>query len=297
MGKKIELKGLKGNKMNLLKLAGLILLILSACSARPTPPPVIVFIPSATVRVSTPTTVPTATESALATQPTVSNSTQTPEAKCKDAVSIASWTRDDVPYNYNDTDKNKPIPPNGHFAMAWMLKNSGTCTWDSSYKMAFKSGHIMSQLPGYPVVPAGQTLAPGQIAIINISMIAPEKTGGYQAVWQLQNNEGKSLMAFNVIVKVDRGSFNPPSRPVSVRYTYSCASGIARINLSWIDTAKNEEGYRIYRGGRPLLDLPAGTASYVDAVPGLGTYEYTVVAFNFAGEAPVNISVAVTTCK
>jgi len=282
--------------MKCVKFAGLILLILSACSAKPTEPTVVIFVPSATVQASTPTAVPSATEQTLATQPVVST-TQTPEAKCKDAVSIASWTRDDVPYNFNDTDKNKPIPPNGHFAMAWMLKNSGTCTWDSAYLMAFKSGHIMSQLPGYPVVPAGQTVPPGQIAIVNISMIAPEKTGGYQAVWQLQNNEGKSLMAFNVIVKVDRGSFNPPSRPVGVKYTYSCASGIARINLSWIDTAKNEEGYRIYRGGRTLLDLPAGTASYVDAVPGIGTYEYTVVAFNFAGEAPVNITVAVTSCK
>ena len=225
------------------------------------------------------------------------STTETPAAECKDSVSIASWTRDDVPYDFNDTGRNKPIPPNGYFTMAWILQNTGTCTWDSSYLMAFKSGHIMTQSPSYPIIPAGQTVAPGQSAIVNISMVAPSKTGGYQAVWQLQNAKGKSIITFNVIVKVDRGSFLPPSRPVEPKYAYSCISGIAKINLSWVDTANNEDGYRLYRGGIPLLELPAGTASYTDVVPGIGTYEYTIVAFNVAGEAPANVSVNVTTCK
>jgi Ig-like domain from next to BRCA1 gene len=282
--------------MKHLKFTGLILLILSACTVKPTQPPVVTFTLSPTVQAISPTIVPSAIAQTLATQPGAST-TQTPEAKCKDSVSIASWTRDDVPYDFTDYDKNKPVPPNGHFTMAWALKNSGTCTWEGPYLMAFKSGRIMSQLPSYPVVAAGQTVDPGQSAIVNIVMIAPEKTGGYQAVWQLQNNEGKSVMTFNVIVKVDRGSFNPPSSPVGLKYTYSCTGGITKINLSWIDTAKNEDGYRIYRGGVPLAELSAGTASYTDVVPGFGIYEYTVVAFNFAGEAPVNISATVTTCK
>jgi len=281
--------------MKKFEFAGLVLLLLSACSPQPTPPPVATFTPYPTVQVSTPTAVPSATEGTPAAQST--STTGTPAAECKDEVSIASWTRDDVPYDFNDAAKNKPVPPNGHFTMAWTLQNTGTCTWDSSYLMAFKSGHIMTQSPSYPIVPAGQTVAPGQSAIVTISMVSPSKTGGYQAAWRLQNVEGKSLMTFNVIVKVDTGSSKPPSRPVEPKYAYSCAAGVAKISLSWVDTATNEDGYRLYRGGIPLLELPAGTSSYTDVVPGIGTYEYTVVAFNAAGEAPVNISAAVTTCQ
>jgi hypothetical protein len=274
---------------------GLILLFLSACAPQPTPPPVATFTPSPTVQVMTPTAAPSATEEILVTQS--APATETPAAECKDSVSLASWMRDDVPYDFNDTGNNKPLPPSGRFTMAWTLQNTGTCTWDDSYRMAFKSGHIMTQAPGYPIVPAGQTVPPGQSAIVNISMVSPSKTGGYQAAWQLQNSKGESLMTFNVIIKVDRGSFSPPSHPIEPKYTYTCTAGIAKINLSWIDTANNEDGYRLYRGGIPLLELPAGTASYTDVVLGIGTYEYTIVAFNVAGEAPVNISAAVTTCQ
>jgi hypothetical protein len=272
---------------------GLMLLILSACAPQATPTPMSTFTPSPTVQVITSTPESTATNTPAA-QATLT--TGTPEA-CKDEVAILSWTRDDVPYDFNDTSKNKPVPPNEHFTMAWTFKNAGTCTWDAAYQLAFKSGVFFTQEQSYPIVPAGQVVAPGQSVMVVVTMVAPSKTGGYQAVWQFQDGKGKSFLNVNVIARVDRGSSKPPSHPVAPKYSYDCAAGVARINLSWTDTANNEDGYRLYRSSIPLVDLPANTASYTDVVPGIGSYEYTVVAYNAAGEATMNISVAVTACQ
>jgi hypothetical protein len=283
--------------MKKFQFVGLILLILSACSPQSTPLPITTLTPSSTAQVMTSTPPPTATEAILTVKSTAI--TGTPEA-CKDAVEVAAWLRDDVPYNFNDTTKNKPIPPNGHFTMTWTFKNAGTCTWDGSYKLAFKSGIFFTQAQSYPIIPAGKTVAPGQSAIVNASMVVPSKTGGAQAVWQFQDGKGKSLLSLNIIAKVDRGSFNPPAHPVNLTSTYTCAAGIGHVKLSWVDAANNEDGYRIYRGGFPMAELAANTSTYSDysdVVSRAGTYGYTVVAFNVAGEATANISVNTLGCK
>ncbi len=275
---------------------GLILLILSACSPQPTPLPAPTFTPSPPVQVmtSTATAVPSVTVGTPVAQTTPIIGTPT---TCKDSALNTNWTRDDVPYNFTDFSKNKPIPPNGHFSMSWTLQNTGTCTWDSSYVIAFKSGYQMTRSASYPIVAEGNTVAPGQSTIVNISMVAPQDTGGHQAEWQLQSRDGTSLLKFNVVVKVDKGTYSPPARPIQLTYKSNCADGFMTIRLSWVDASNNEDGYRIYRNSKMLVELPANTTSVLDAVPGVGKYNYTVVAFNVAGEGSANTFAEITTCK
>jgi hypothetical protein len=276
---------------------GLILLILSACSSQPTPLPIPTFTPSPTVQVtiSTATAVPSVTAETPAAQTT--SIVGTPTA-CKDSALNTNWTRDDAPYNFTDFGKNRPIPPNGHFSMSWTLQNTGTCTWDSSYEIVFKSGYRMAKSVSYPIVAEGNTVVSGQSTIVNISMVAPQDTGSHQAVWQLQSRDGTPLLKFNVFVKVDKGSYSPPSRPIQLTYKSSCESGFAKIRLSWVDASNNEDGYRIYRNSKMLVELPANTTSVLDAIPGgEGKYNYTVVAFNGSGEGSANAFAEITTCK
>jgi len=155
----------------------------------------------------------------------------------------------------------------------------------------------MTQAISYPVVAVGSTVAPGQSVIVNISMVAPQKTGGYQALWQLQSRDGTSLLKFNLITRVDKGSYSPPSSPIELGYKSSCESGIGKIRLTWVDVSNNEDGYRIYRNSKMLVELPANTVSVLDAVPGVGKYTYTVVAFNIAGEGSANTFAEITTCN
>lgn len=274
---------------------GLILLIFSACSPQPTPLPISTFTPSPTVQVIQSIAVPSPTleiPAALATSTLVG--TPTP---CKDSALNTDWTRDDVPYNFTDYSKNKPIPPNEHFTMSWTLQNTGTCTWDSSYAIAFKSGYQMTQSASYPIVAEGNTVTPGQSTIVNISMVAPQKTGGHQGLWELQSKNGTPLLKFTVFVKVDKGSHSPPSRPIQLTYKSSCEAGVGKIRLSWVDASNNEDGYRIYRNEKLLVELPSNTTSVLDAVPGAGKYTYAVVAFNVAGEGSATTFAEIPTCK
>ena len=273
---------------------GLILLILSACSPQPTPLPIQTFTPSPTVQVMTSTAVPTLTAGTPVAQATSIMGTPT---ACKNSALIADWTRDDVVYNFADVYKNKPIPPNGHFTNSWILQNTGTCTWDSSYKISFKSGYQMTQAASYPIVADGNIVAPGQSATVHINMVAPAKTGGHQAEWQLQSRDGTPLLKFTVFVKVDKGTYSPPSPPIQLTYKSSCESGFAKFRLSWVDASNNEDGYRLYRGGLQVAELDANTSAYSDVVSEAGAYGYTVVAFNVAGEATANISVNIPACK
>ena len=195
------------------------------------------------------------------------------------------WLRDDVPYNFTDFSQNRPVPPNEHFTMSWTLKNTGTCLWDNSYIIVFVSGYRMSKSVSYPIVGEGKTIAPGQSTIVHISMVAPQDTGGHQATWQLQSRDGTSLLKFPFLIKVDKGSYSPPSRPIQLSYQASCEADFAKVRLSWVDTSDNEDGFRIYRNSKMLVELPANTASVLDAIlGGAGKYTYTVVAFNVAGE-------------
>jgi hypothetical protein len=278
------------------KFIGLVLLLLSACSSHPTPLPIQTLTPSATALVRTSTPKPSATAGtgtpAMETTPVMA----TPTA-CKDTALNTEWLRDEVPYDFTDYNKNKPIPPNGRFTVSWTLKNTGTCVWDSSYVMAFESGYQMTQSASYPIIAEGGTVAPGQSTIVNVSMAAPQKTGGHQALWRLQSRNGTVLLKFTLVVKVDKGTYSPPASPVELTYKSSCADGIITIRLAWIDIANNEEGYRIYRNSKMLVQLPPNAASVLDAVPGAGKYSYTVVAFNASGEGSANTFTEVAKCK
>jgi hypothetical protein len=70
-------------------------------------------------------------------------------------------------------------------------KNTGSCTWDSSYLVSYISGTTMSQQPGYWLVQQGQTVAPGQTVDISVGMTSPVENGNYAAYWGLKKENGE----------------------------------------------------------------------------------------------------------
>lgn len=80
-------------------------------------------------------------------------------------------------------------------------------------------------------------------------------------------------------------SSGAPNRPGNWDFTYECPFGSLTTNITWSDSANNENGYRIYRNGVPVVELPANSTQYVDITdvsPG-SSVNYTIEAFNDAG--------------
>ena len=85
------------------------------------------------------------------------------------------------------------IPDGTHFApgetfiKTWRLRNSGTCTWDTSYHLNFISGEAMN---GQEHLLLEQTVLPGEDLVISIGLIAPHTNGTYRGQWQLTAADG-----------------------------------------------------------------------------------------------------------
>ena len=99
------------------------------------------------------------------------------------------------------------------FTKTWRLKNTGSCTWDSGYLVAYMSGAAMSQQPGYWIVPQGQNVAPGQTVDVSVGMTSPVDNGNYVSYWGLKKVDGPFIpiaggangKSFYVKIKVNNG--------------------------------------------------------------------------------------------
>jgi hypothetical protein len=77
--------------------------------------------------------------------------------------------------------------PNTPFVKTWRLKNSGVCTWTTSYAAVFDSG---SQMGAPASVNLTQSVPPGSTVDISVNMTAPATNGSYQSNWKLRNASG-----------------------------------------------------------------------------------------------------------
>jgi hypothetical protein len=71
------------------------------------------------------------------------------------------------------------------------------------------------------------------------------------------------------------------------------------IKLSWVNTASDANGFRVYRQDIQIADVPAGTTSYTDTSKvELGTeLTYSVEAYNDAGASPRLGKTLASVCK
>jgi len=71
-------------------------------------------------------------------------------------------------------------------------------------------------------------------------------------------------------------------------WTFFCyGPGSADITLAWNDKAKDETGYRVFRNGELVIDLPAGSTNFAEtiALNSGQTVTYQVIAYNEIGDS------------
>lgn len=81
------------------------------------------------------------------------------------------------------------MDPNVDFKKTWTLNNNGTCTWDTSYQLAFISGDKMNGSNVHITVP----VPPGQQINMTVGLQAPGSYGDYKGTWQMQNAQGQKF--------------------------------------------------------------------------------------------------------
>ncbi|HEX5838318.1 MAG TPA: hypothetical protein VFY26_10855 [Anaerolineales bacterium] len=59
----------------------------------------------------------------------------------------------------------------------------------------------------------------------------------------------------------------PPQAPSIEQWDFACSGGTMTFNLLWEDRATNEDGYRIFRDGEAIAELPANSTSFSESIP------------------------------
>ena len=78
------------------------------------------------------------------------------------------------------------IAPNTVTSKTWMLRNTGTCTWDSSYSFTYVKGDVL----GVTSVALDQLVEPNQTCEIEVPFTVPAHAGEFISYWQMQAPSG-----------------------------------------------------------------------------------------------------------
>ncbi len=87
------------------------------------------------------------------------------------------------------------IPPGTVFKKIWAIKNSGQCTWNSSYSLVWVGGDQLGAPVEVPLLKEGQVVYPGEMALATVEFVAPQPVAGepgrsFISYWKLRNTSG-----------------------------------------------------------------------------------------------------------
>jgi hypothetical protein len=157
------------------------------------------------------------------------------------------------------------LSPGEYFWKTWTFRNTGTCTWNTSYSLVFWDGEIMGGLASYPLT---EIVAPEETFDISIYLQAPAAEGiatGYwrfQAPWGEYFGVGPQSISFyaqiNVstnqkyeVVSITYDLIREPETgcPLNVRYTVIAnvtTNGPTEFDYRWDQSDGNESGIRYF---------------------------------------------------
>ena len=155
------------------------------------------------------------------------------------------------------------MEPGESFQKTWRLRNSGTCTWNSNYKIVYWSGDLMGGSLEYPFT---KVVAPGEEVTIPLSLVAPATNGNFSSFWKLQSEWGTPFgvgsydQPFYVQINVNDSS-NPSYGVTNVTYdivrdpAVGCATNVwyyvnatistngpATVRYQWLQSDGNNSG-------------------------------------------------------
>ena len=128
-----------------------------------------------------PTNTPTTTPTEMTTStPTSGTPTGTPRplptVSCYGLIYISDVTIPD----------NTPMVPGQAFTKTWLVRNTGSCNWETGFRFVSTGGDAMGGIAFILTSP----VAPGEDIEISIDMVAPAKTGTVRGNWRMTTMSG-----------------------------------------------------------------------------------------------------------
>jgi predicted small lipoprotein YifL len=150
---------------------------------------------------STPTPEPTATATISPTPETTTSATislpgvsSTSSAINLPSTNSTATSADNAQFDADVTiPDNTVIDPNHQFTKTWSVKNTGTTTWNSNYKLIYIDGIALNDVPTMlitPQVAISTAVAPGSTVDISVSLVTPGSNGTYKVWFRMLNPEG-----------------------------------------------------------------------------------------------------------
>jgi len=93
------------------------------------------------------------------------------------------------------------------FTKTWSIRNGGTCTWSTNYKMVFESGDLLGATS--ESMNLTQSVSPGMMTSVSIKMTAPNTDGWYTGYWTLLTDAGVLVGRFSVNIYVGTATPTP----------------------------------------------------------------------------------------
>ncbi|NMB92969.1 MAG: hypothetical protein GYA26_02025 [Flexilinea flocculi] len=78
------------------------------------------------------------------------------------------------------------------FTKSWYIQNTGTCTWNSKYKIVYYSGDNVGTAKSFPLFTSDKIAKPGESIIASVKLYAGEgHNNDYTTYWSLQSDDGE----------------------------------------------------------------------------------------------------------
>jgi hypothetical protein len=125
---------------------------------------------------------------------------------------------------------------------------------------------------------------------------SPQSQTGTCWLWGEYVEVTGSYWAVPTLTPPPTATLSPPNAPSIQSWDFSCNSGSLTFNLAWEDRATNEAGYRIFRDGEAVAELPPNTTTFSESIPIKSgeNREYYLQVYGPSGT--VNTSIMRLTC-
>jgi hypothetical protein len=125
---------------------------------------------------------------------------------------------------------------------------------------------------------------------------SPESKSGTCWLWGEYTEASGSYWVVPTVTPPATATLPPPQAPSITKWDFSCSGGNVTFNLEWEDRATNETGYRVFRDGESVAELPANSTSWTETSPlenGKSVAYYLQV---YGPSGTVNTSIMKLTC-